>query len=58
MTSSAPRQPDAILPGLPHWSGNGWPEPVPYIFKHGAMQLLQQPDKVTILYGHDHQFRA
>jgi len=32
-----------------------WPQPVPYIF---GVQLLQQPDKVTILYSNpDHEFR-
>jgi hypothetical protein len=27
---------------FPSPSNQCWPEPVPYIFKHGAMQLLQQ----------------
>jgi len=26
-----------------------WPEPVPYIFNGVAMQMLQQPDKITFL---------
>src|SRR5437870_307349 len=26
-----------------------WPEPVPYIFNAVAMQMLQQPDKITFL---------
>jgi hypothetical protein len=34
-----------------------WPEPVPYIFNGVAMQMLQQPDKVTFLYPNDHQVR-
>jgi hypothetical protein len=34
----------------PSPSNQCWPEPVPYIFKHGAMQMLQRPDKITILY--------
>jgi hypothetical protein len=42
---------------FPSPSNQCWPEPVPYIFKHGAMQLLQQPDKITILYWFDHQVR-
>jgi hypothetical protein len=33
-----------------------WPGGVPYIFINFAMQMLQQADKVTILYG-DHEFR-
>jgi len=35
-----------------------WPQPVPYIFWTIGVQLLQQPDKVTILYSNpDHEFR-
>ena len=34
-----------------------WPEPVPFIFKHFGMQMLQQPDKITILYSEDHEVR-
>jgi hypothetical protein len=30
---------------------------VPFVFTNGPTQLLQQPDKVTILYGYDHQVR-
>jgi hypothetical protein len=30
---------------------------VPFAFPSGATQLLQQPDKVTILYTYDHQVR-
>ncbi|HEX5280032.1 MAG TPA: hypothetical protein VFW28_08125 [Micropepsaceae bacterium] len=32
-------------------------QPVPYIFWNFEIELLQQPDKVTILYNHDHDFR-
>jgi hypothetical protein len=38
-------------------SNQCWPEPMPFIFKRVAMQMLQQPDKVTILYGEDHEMR-
>jgi hypothetical protein len=34
-----------------------WPEPVPYIFNGVAMQMLQQPGKITLLYPNDHQVR-
>jgi hypothetical protein len=34
-----------------------WPEPVPYLFKHMAMQLLQLPDKVVMLFNEDHEVR-
>jgi len=35
-------------------SNQCWPEPVAYIFWNGGMQMLQQPDKITILYF-DHE---
>ena len=31
-----------------------WPGGVPYVFTNLGMQLLQQPDKITILYSDDH----
>jgi hypothetical protein len=34
-----------------------WPEPVPFIFKHFGMVMLQQPHQVTILYSEDHEVR-
>jgi hypothetical protein len=34
-----------------------WPEPMPYILSEIAIQLLQQPDKITIIYLRDHQVR-
>jgi hypothetical protein len=34
-----------------------WPAGVPFVFTNGPPQLLQQPDKVTILYSYDHQVR-
>src|SRR5882724_1157341 len=46
-------------------SGRAFPDPdnqclqnpVPYIFWNFDVQLLQQPDKVTIIYQHDDDFR-
>jgi hypothetical protein len=34
-----------------------WPEPVPYIYKNFAIQIFQQPDRITILYEQDHEVR-
>jgi hypothetical protein len=34
-----------------------WPEPVPYIYKSFAIQLFQQPDRVTIIHDQDHEVR-
>jgi len=43
--------------GYPTPSNQCWPEGVPYIFWQYGMQMLQQPDKVTLLYLQDHEFR-
>jgi hypothetical protein len=34
-----------------------WPEGVPFVFGNIGMQMLQQPDKITVFYEHDHQVR-
>jgi hypothetical protein len=41
----------------PNPANQCWPEPVPFIFKHGAIQVLQQPRQVTILYNENHEVR-
>jgi hypothetical protein len=43
--------------GYPTPRNQCWPEQVPFVFINYGMQILQQPDKVTILYPFDHQFR-
>jgi hypothetical protein len=44
--------------GYPTPANQCWPQPVPYIFWTIGVQLLQQPDKVTILYSNpDHEYR-
>ena len=43
--------------GYPTPRNQCWPEQVPFVFANFGMQLLQQPDKITILYPFDHQFR-
>ncbi len=30
---------------------------MPFIFKHNQIEMIQQPDKITILYGEDHEVR-
>src|SRR6266436_1088203 len=37
--------------GSPTPTNQCWPEPVPYIFRTIVIQILQQPDKITILHG-------
>jgi hypothetical protein len=34
-----------------------WPEPVPFLFKHMAMEMLQLPDQVVMLFNEDHEVR-
>jgi hypothetical protein len=42
---------------FPSPSNSCWPEPVPYLFKHMAMQMVQLPDKVVMLFSEDHEVR-
>jgi hypothetical protein len=34
-----------------------WPEPVPFIYKNFALQILQEPNQITMLYEQDHEVR-
>jgi hypothetical protein len=45
--------------GMPHASARNqcWPEGVPAILYNIAMELLQQPDKIILVYANDHQVR-
>jgi hypothetical protein len=43
--------------GYPTPRNQCWPEQVPFVLANYGMQILQQPDKVTILYPYDHQYR-
>jgi hypothetical protein len=43
--------------GVPSPRNQCWPGGVPFTFTGGAIQILQQPDKITILYNYDHQVR-
>jgi hypothetical protein len=43
--------------GYPTPRNQCWPEGMPFVFSNYGMQLLQQPEKITILYPFDHQFR-
>ena len=47
------------LTGVPYPtpSNQCWPGGVPFIFWNIGMQMLQQPDKITILYSNDHEVR-
>jgi len=41
----------------PNPSNQCWPYPVPFVFKHMAMEMLQRPDKVVMLFNEDHEVR-
>jgi hypothetical protein len=43
--------------GDPNPRNQCWPIGVPFVFTNGPTQFLQQPDRITILYGYDHQVR-
>jgi hypothetical protein len=38
-------------------SNQCWPGGVPFVFWNLGMQMLQQPDEITILYANDHEVR-
>jgi hypothetical protein len=43
--------------GYPTPSNQCWPGGVPYDLRNLGIQMIQQPDKITILYSFDHQVR-
>jgi hypothetical protein len=43
--------------GFPSPRNQCWPQGVPFIFTNSAVQLLQQRDKITMLYDEDHEVR-
>jgi hypothetical protein len=43
--------------GFPSPRNQCWPEGVPFIFTNHAVQLVQQPGKITMLYEEDHEVR-
>jgi hypothetical protein len=43
--------------GYPSPRNQCWPQGVPFIFTNFAVQLLQQPEKVTMLFDEDHEVR-
>src|SRR6516162_1276664 len=41
----------------PNPANQCWPEPVPFIFKHMGLAVLQQPHQITLLFNEDHEVR-
>ena len=50
---------DMSLAGVefPNPANQCWPEPLPFIYKNFGLQILQQPDEITMLYEQDHEVR-
>jgi hypothetical protein len=50
---------DLSLAGVtyPSPANQCWPEPVPFLFKHMAMQMLQLPDQIVMIFNEDHEVR-
>ena len=42
---------------FPNPSNQCWPFPVPFIYKQDMLQMIQQRDKITMLYSGDHEVR-
>ena len=42
---------------FPNPSNQCWPFPMPFIYKNFMVQMIQQPDKITMLYSGDHEVR-
>jgi hypothetical protein len=42
---------------FPSPSNTCWPEPVPYLFKHAAMEMLQLPNEIVMLFNENHEVR-
>jgi hypothetical protein len=50
---------DLSLAGVtfPSPSNTCWPEPVPYLFKHAAMEMLQLQDQIVMVFNENHEVR-
>src|SRR5258708_510942 len=50
---------DLSLAGVvfPNPANTCWPEPVPFLFKHAAMQMLQLPSEIVMLFNENHEVR-
>jgi hypothetical protein len=41
----------------PNPANTCWPEPVPFLFKHGAIEMLQLLDQIVMLFNENHEVR-
>jgi hypothetical protein len=42
---------------FPNAGNQCWPRPVPFIFKHQMIEIIQQPDRITFIFNEDHEVR-
>ena len=42
---------------FPNPANQCWPEPASFIYKNFGLQILQEPDQITLLYEQDHEVR-
>src|SRR5262245_10544050 len=42
---------------FPNPANTCWPEPVPFLFKHAAMQMLQLSDQIVMMFNENHEVR-
>ena len=42
---------------FPNPSNQCWPEPMPFIFKQSTVQIIQQPDRIVMLYSGNSEVR-
>ena len=53
------KQGELSLAGIafPSPSNTCWPQPVPYLFKHMAMQMVQLPNEIVMMFAENHEVR-
>src|SRR5262249_6189804 len=42
---------------FPNPANSCWPEPVPFLFKHAGMQMLQLPNQIVMMFTENHEVR-
>jgi hypothetical protein len=42
---------------FPNPANSCWPEPMPFLFKHAGMQMLQLPNEIVMLFSENHEVR-
>ena len=42
---------------FPNPANSCWPEPMPFLFKHAGMEMLQLPNEIVMLFSENHEVR-